>query len=150
MSEVNYIRPVPEQVYEDEKILKVETSRLQVLGFYAIRIMLPPGAADHAIESASTILAAERIAEDTWHVDFTMFEINNSGSIIDAVGQFSDDGNMFVENSDTLNMPQFGPKILMGYFMDVPGDNSHMLEDSVQIPEVLTVPEFEQSRPIPV
>ena|GEM_PF-5312159 len=146
MSKGQFVRALPEQVYEADKILRVEPQRLQRLGLYTIRIMLPPDADDYAVETPSAIRSAERIGEDRWHVDFTMYAPDNSGEIDDALGQFSDDGHMFLDNTGASRMQQFGDRILMGYFVGTIEKNPLMLHASAEIPEALRDLDFEPSR----
>ncbi len=146
MSKERYVRALPEQVYEADKILRVEPQRLQRLGLYTIRIMLPPGAEDYAVESPAGIRSTEQIEEDLWHVDFTMYAPDNSGEIDDAMGQFSDDGHMFLDNTGGSRMPQFGPRIQMGYFVGTIDKNALMLHASVEVPEELSDLDLDPSR----
>lgn len=146
MSAEKYVRALPEQVYEGDKILRVKPDNLHILGLYTLRLMLPPGAEEYAIETPAAIKVANQIEDDRWEVDFTMYAPDNSGKIDDAMGQFTNDGHMFLDNTGPSAMPQFGSRIFMGYFAGDLQGGPLMLHSSVEIPDTLKDLNFEPSR----
>ncbi len=137
MSHSKFIRAIPEHVYEADKILRVEPHRLILLGLYTLRVMLPPGSKDYALETPAAIRSTERVEEDKWNVDFTTYDPDNSGEINNSIGLFTDDGHMFIDNVRPSFMSQFGPKILMGYFVGSLEKEPLMIDVFEEVPEKL-------------
>jgi len=117
MSRGNFVKAIPESVYEGDKILRVEPAILQEYGLYTIRMMMPPRAKDYAVETLAAIISREQAEVDRWNVRFTMYAPDNSGDIDDVGSYFTSDGHMFLDNIGSLVMPQFGPRIYMGYLL---------------------------------